>query len=77
MNGTYLSADSVTTPVCSLDGATAESRDEWPCRPFPRISLSLHAGCWLRLMLLKCCILDQRSLSKCHSAGTLLFIYIT
>jgi hypothetical protein len=50
-NGTYLSPDSATIPVSSPDGAQRNPGQDDITERFPRISLSLHAGYWLRL----CC----------------------
>ena len=42
--------DSVTTPVCSPEGAQRNPGEDTVADRFPRISLALHAGYWLRLM---------------------------
>ena len=63
------------TPACSPDGAQRNPGTGAVADRFPRISLSLHAGYLLRFMLPRCCILDQRRLSKCHSSQALKTAY--
>jgi len=65
-----LSADPVTTPACSPDGAQRNPGIDGVAGRFPRISLALHAGYWLHRMLPGCRILGQRCLSKRHSGQT-------